>query len=165
MVTVGSSPPGRRYFVVSDDSGLTVLNLTAPGLPPASIRVLRSMASRNPQSFTAVQTSGTFVEDSVRVGRDGVFVADRKVADLGQVVETIARKDVTEITGPVAARGSVAATVLGGWLGFSVGVVPALGGAPEVLAWAVLIGSAAIGASLGFRWSNHETEGVIYRAP
>src|SRR3981081_1127036 len=28
---------------------------------------------------------------------DGVFVADQKVADLGQVVETIARTDVVEI--------------------------------------------------------------------
>ena len=52
---------------------------------------------------------------NVRVGRDGVFVAGGKVADLGQVVQVIARDDVAEIRGPVVARGSVLGGVLGGW--------------------------------------------------
>jgi hypothetical protein len=163
-VTVKGSQPGSRYVVMADDSGLTVLNLTDPTLPAASTRVLRDLASHHPEYFAAMQKGGTFGEDSVRVGRDGVFVADRKVADLGQVVETIARNDVTEISGPVVARGSVLGAVLGGYLGFAVGAVPGLGGAPEILAWALLIGSVAVGGFLGFRWSSHETEGVIYRA-
>lgn len=164
-MTAKGSQPGSRYFVLADESGLTVLNLTDPTLPAASTRVLRDMASHHPEYFAAMQKSGTFGEDNVRVGRDGVFVADRKVADLGQVVETIARNDVTEIRGPVVVRGSVLGAVLGGWLGFAVGAVPGLGGAPEVLAWALLIGSVAVGGFLGFHWSSHETEGVIYRAP
>ena len=35
-------------------------------------------------------------------GADGVFVADRKVADLIQVVEHITRPDVTEVRGPLS---------------------------------------------------------------
>ena len=87
------------------------------------------------------------------------------VADLGQIVETIARSDVTEIRGPVVARGSVLGAVLGGWLGFAVGVVPGLGGASTGAAWSLLIGSMTGGAFLGFHWSSRETEGVIYRVP
>src|SRR4029453_6683930 len=93
-------------------------------------------------------------------GIDGLFVADRKVADLSQVVETITPNDVSEIWGPVVARGSVLGTILGGWLGFAVGVVPGLGGASDEVAWLVLIGSIAAGSYLGFRWSSHETDGI-----
>ena len=165
VVTAKGLQPGSRYFVLADEFALTVLNLTDPTLPAVSTRVLRDMASRHPEYFAAMQQNGTFGEGDVRVGRDGVFVADRKVADLGQIVETIARNDVAEIRGPVVARGSVLGAVLGGWLGFAVGAVPALGGASEALALPLLIGSIAGGGFLGFHWSSHETAGVIYRAP
>ena len=117
--------------MAADQSGLIVLNLTDPTLQGTSTRVLRDMAANHPEYFAAVQRAGTFRQDNVRIGRDGLFVADRKIADLDRVVETIARNDVSEIRGPVVARGSVVGTVLGGWLGFAVGVVPGLGGAPE----------------------------------
>jgi hypothetical protein len=65
----------------------------------------------------------------------------------------------------VVARGSLLGTVLGGWLGFAVGVVPALGGASEAVASLLLAGSVAGGGFLGFHWSSHGTDGVIYRAP
>jgi hypothetical protein len=164
-VTIRGSQPANRYFVLADQSGVIVLNLTGPTLPGAATRVLRDMASQHQEYFAAIQQSGTLRQDNVSVGRDGVFVANRKVADLGQVVETFARNDVLEITGPVVARGSALGAVLGGWLGFSVGAVAGLGGAPAGLAWSVLIGSVAVGGFLGSHWSSHETEGVIYRVP
>lgn len=164
-MTIRGSQPGSRSFVLTDQSGVTVLNLTGPTLPGAATRVLRDMAFHHPEYFAAMQQSETFGEDDVRVGRDGVFVGNRKVTDLGEVVETIARNDVVEIRGPVVARGSVLGAVLGGWLGFSAGAVPALGGAAAVLAWPVLIGAVAAGGFLGSHWSSHETQGVIYRAP
>ena len=164
-LTVKGSQPGSRYVVLTDQSGVTVLDLTSPTLPAPATRVLRDLASRHPEYFAALQQSGGFGENNVRVGRDGVFVAGRKVSDLGQIVQTIARNDVVEIRGPVVARGSVLGTVLGGWLGFAVGVVPGLGGAPDVVAWSALIGSVALGGFLGFHGSSHETDGVIYRAP
>jgi len=165
MVTVKALPPRDRYFVLADEFAVTVLSLADATLPDSSRRTLRDMASHHPEYFAAMQTGGTFGQDNVRVGRDGVFVANRKIAELGQVVETIARTDISEIRGPVIARGSVPGVILGGWLGFGVGVVPALGGATAVVAWPLLIGSVAGGGLLGFRWSSHETEGIIYRAP
>jgi hypothetical protein len=59
--------------------------------------VLRDMAAHHPEYFAAVEKSGAFVQDNVRIGRDGFFVADRKVADLEQVVETITPNDVREV--------------------------------------------------------------------
>jgi hypothetical protein len=164
-VTTRGSQPRRLHFIVADEFDLIVLNLTQPGLPPGSTRVLRDMASEHPEYFVAVQKSGTFAQDNVRIGRDGLFVADRRIADLEQVVESIARKDVSEIRGPVVARGSVLGAVLGGWLGFAVGAVPTLGGTPEGIAWLVLTGSVSVGAFLGHHWSSHETDGIVYRAP
>ena len=165
VIATKGSQPGSRHFVAADQSGLIVLNLTDPTLQGTSTRVLRDMAANHPEYFAAVQRAGTFRQDSVRIGRDGLFVADRRIADLDRVVETIARNDVSEIRGPVVARGSVVGTVLGGWLGFAVGVVPGLGGAPEGVAWLLLISSTAFGGFLGFHWSSHETEGIVYRAP
>ena len=165
VVTTRGSQPRSRHFVMADEFALLVLNLAQPALPPGSRNVLRDMASQHPEYFAAVQKSGTFAQDDVRISRDGLFVADRRVADLGEVVERIVRNDVTEIRGPVIARGSVIGAVLGGWLGFAVGAVPALGGAPEGLAWLLLTGSVSVGAFLGHHWSSHETEGIVYRAP
>lgn len=165
VVTARGSQPVSRLFVLADDVKLIVLNLTDPTLPAASTRVLRDMASRHPDQFASLQVSGALVDGTVRVGRDGVFVADRKVADFGQLVETLARTDVIEILGPVVARGSVPAAVLGGWLGFAVGVVPGLGGASGIVASSFLIGSVVSGAFLGSHWSTHQEEGVVYHAP
>jgi hypothetical protein len=165
MVTTKNGGSGPRYFVSADRARLMVLNLTDPTLPAASIQVLRDMAAQHPENFAALDRTGTLAQGNLRIGRDGLFVADRKVADLTQVVETVTPNDVSEIWGPVVARGSVLGTVLGGWLGFAVGVVPGLGGASDEVAWLVLIGSIAVGGYLGFRWSNHETDGIVYKAP
>jgi hypothetical protein len=154
-----------RYFVSATESALIVLNLANPELPTAFARVLRDMAVHHPEYFRTKDTAGTLVQDKVRFGRDGLFVANRKIADHDQVVETFSRSEVKEIWGAVVARGSLPGTALGGWIGFAIGVVPGLGGSSEGAAWAVSIASAAVGASLGFRWSTHQTEGLIYRTP
>ena len=159
------SQPLSCYFVLTDSSGITVLDLTNPTLPAPASRVLRDMALHHPESFAALSRTGALVQDNVRVERDGVFVAGRRVADLQEVVQTIARSDVAEIRGPVVARGSVVGAVVGGWLALAVGMLPALGGASDAVAGLALIGSVALGGYLGFQGSSHETEGVVYRAP
>ena len=121
------------------------------------------MAVRHPEAFSAGR-AGSLVQDNVRVGGDGVFDGNRKVATFDEIVETIGRHDVIEIDGPVVARGSVAGSALGGWLGFALGAIPALGGADSGAAWPILGGSIAFGAYLGHRWSSHTTDGVIYTA-
>jgi hypothetical protein len=153
-----------RVFVMADDTRVLALNLSSPALSPAAARSLRVMAALHPDILLTVSASGGLVQGDVRVGRDGVFVADRKVAAFDEVVETIARDDVIEIDGPVVARGSVAGTALGGWLGFAVGAVPALGGVDAGAAWPILAGTVVLGAYLGHRWSSHTTDGIIYRA-
>jgi hypothetical protein len=164
VVTVKGSQPGQRYFVRADESDLTVLNLTDPTLPRAAMRVLPDMASNHPEYFTAQK--GAFVDKEVRVGPDGVFVADRKVADLGQIVERIARNDVAEIRGPVRVRGSVHGAILGSLLlGSSFGLAFGTSASSAALGWSLLTGLTVVGGFLGYRVSSHKAEGVIYRAP
>jgi len=164
-VTIRGSQPEARYFVMADDSRLVVLNLSNLQIPAASIRALRTIAAQRPEHFAALQPAETIARENVRIGREGLFVADRKIADRDQVVQAISRDVVTEIRGPVVARGSVFGTVIGGFLGFAVGAVPALGGASESAAGLALVGSVLVGSTLGFRSSSHETDGVVYRAP
>ena len=98
VLTVKGSQSERRFFVQADASELTVLNLTDPALPGAAKLALRDIASRHPDYFATPGRSGSFRTVAVRVESGGVFVGDQKVADLGQIVERIARTDVVEIT-------------------------------------------------------------------
>ena len=116
-VTLKRAQAMSRYFVSSDASSLTVLNLADRALPPVATRALREMASRHPENFAAVRGRASFADGDVRIGRDGVFVGGRKAAELAQVVETLARNDVADIRGRVVARGSVLGAVVGGWVG------------------------------------------------
>jgi hypothetical protein len=164
ILTTRLADGSSRVFVAADDSRVVVLNLGSSGLTPRSTRALRAIAVEHPEAFSP-GAAGSFAQDDVRIGQDGVFVADRKVAEFQDIVETIARDAVVAIDGPVVARGSVAGATLGGWLGFGVGVVPGLGGVGASAAWPIVIASVMLGAYLGHRWSPHTTDGIIYRAP
>jgi hypothetical protein len=165
LVTTKASKPALRYFVTADDSRLIVLNISDPTLPATATRILRDWAAHHPEYLAAVPKTGAVRQDNVRIGQDGLFVGDRKIADRDDVVESIARNDVREIWGPVVARGSVPGAVLGGWIGFAIGVVPGLGGAPSGVAWLSVIGAVVAGGYLGSHWSSHQTEGLVFRAP
>ena len=132
------------------------------------------LASTHPEYFLAAQKGGRFVlEKNVRMGPDGVFVADRKVADLQDVVETGARKDVAEIKTRQKGRGVWGH--LGPLGGYFVGAMA--GGTVARLACqaaagrdrcdtgafltGMLVGGIA-GAANGFRTANRKTEDVIY---
>ena len=164
-VATPSTPERVRVFVSADVTGVTVLNLDVPSLTPAAIAVLRDTATHHPEHFAAIKAGASFEQDRVRLGRDGLFVAGRRIADYAQVVETLPRETIREIRGPVVARGSVAGMILGGWLGFCVGVVPGLGGAKAGVGGASLVGGVGLGGWLGNRWSSHTVEDVVYRAP
>jgi hypothetical protein len=60
---------------------------------------LLAVASDHPERFSYDRTN--FVGTHLRIGPDGVFVADQRVADAGQIVERIARDDVRSIVRPV----------------------------------------------------------------
>ncbi len=164
FVTLQGSQARSRQFVAADESNVIALNLGAAALPPEAARTLRDMAAHNPERLVALRNGGAFQQGRVRIGRDGLFVDERRIAAFDEVIETSARSSVRLIEGPVVVRGSVAGSVIGAWLGFSVGVIPALGGASEGVAWLVLAGSVAAGGYLGHHWSRHTTDGLVYRA-
>jgi hypothetical protein len=164
-IAASNAPLHPRIFVSANASEVIVVNVDVPSLPRAAIQALRDMATRRSEFFAAMPAGNSFEQDRVRLGRDGLFVDDRRIAAYDQIVETLAREAVREIRGPVVARGSVLGTIVGGWLGFSVGAVPGLGGAKPATAWATLAGSVVLGSWLGHRWSSHTVEGVVYRAP
>jgi len=92
-VTIGSAMPVERYFVQLNDTELIVLNLTADNLPK---RQLLNMAVDNP-AWIAGTSKTTYRDNNLRIGPDGLFVKDQKVADLNQVVEHIPRGRVTSL--------------------------------------------------------------------
>ena len=90
-VTVAGGEAAERYFVLLTDTELIVLNLSVANLPK---RQLLNMAADNP-TWVAGTSKTTYRDNSLRVGPDGVFIKDRKIAELAQVVEHIPRDRVT----------------------------------------------------------------------
>ena len=112
----------------------------------------------------------------MRLRLDGVFGDDRKVADLAQVIENIARGDVAEIKTRQKGRGVWGHLgPLGGYFvgALSGGVVAGLAcraaagrdGCDSGAFLAGMLGGGIAGGVYGFRAANRETEDVIYRAP
>ena len=175
IMTVKGLPPATRYFVAADESDVTVLNVVDPTLPRAAKKLLRDVASTHPEHFLAAQKGGQFVlEKNVRVAPDGVFIADRKVADLRQVVEIIARNNVAEISGPVPYSRRHEALVglgVGAAAGAGIGLLlcSGLGGCDvgPILGVAAQFGGLFAGISLlpGGYHARHRPWEVIYRAP
>lgn len=177
IVTVEGAQPGGRYLVRADESDLTVLNVAAPQLPAAAKDVLRDVASNHPEYLSSAQQGGTVVlEKRLRLQRDGVFIDGRKVAELGQIVETIARRDVVEITRRRKGRGAWGHLgPLGGYFvgAMSGGVVAGLGCRAAIgrdrcdtgaFLTGMLVGGIA-GGTYGFHAANRVTEDSVYRAP
>ena len=185
LVTVQGSQSGRRYAVLADESNLKVLNLTDPTLPRAATRVLLNMASYHPEYFSAMATAGAFVDGNVRVGPAGVFVAGRKVADFGQVVEHIARDNIVEIQQFVRTGGSVVRTAvwataglfggamvggaIGGGLSCAFGACgPTKPNIPPGVGVGIFAGAVVgtiWGGSHGYRSGRRTTQELIYHAP
>ena len=186
-VTVQGSR-ARRYVIAAEESQLTTLNLTDPTLPRAATRALLDMVSNHAEYVLSAQKGGTFENHDVRVAGDGVFLAGRKVADLGLIVERIARTDVVEIKRKIGVVqrhyqirgnwhvlvGMVSVGMAGGMIGGAVDCSVAtcdnnartLGGLGGAMVGGVA--GMVIGGILGNRWhraSGHETGDVIYRAP
>ena len=175
-LTIRSAPAARRYLVSADESGIAVLNVADPTLPPAVRRVLLDTASNHSDYFAGAQNGGRFLLDNdVSLVSDGVFVAGQKVADLGLVVEKTARTDVVEVRGesarrhPAAWGALIGAAIGAGVEGVSIGAGCGSDGCYGNLLMALFAGigagaGAGIGAAIGA--SRHKTEdNVIYRAP
>ena len=175
-LTVCGSQSGVRYVVLANEDDLTVLNLASAALPPAVKSVLLDVASKQPQFFEAARAGDRFIlNGNVRLGPDGVFVADRKVADRGQVIERIARGDVCRITRPGRMRGSVVGAIagagggllLGGFLAANLAYKQCGGGCGDEKALMALslVGIPVAGGMLGYGAGGRTTVDVIYRKP
>jgi hypothetical protein len=176
-VTIRGQTAGRRSFIAADGSGLTVLNLGDPQLPSRARRLLVDLAADHPEFLVGAKTGGTFLlDDHVRLTPDGLFMAGRRVVDLG-LVETIARSDVAEITRfatvnrGMAAGGAIAGALGGFIAGFHMAAVlansPCHGSCTtnEWLMGLSLGGLPIAGGWLGYQAFAHKAEAVIYRAP
>jgi hypothetical protein len=171
MLTANGSQPRERYVLSTDESSITILNLADPTLPAGAREVLRHLAERNPAHFTDAQKGGTFLLDkNVRLISEGVFVADRKVADLGSLVDTVARADIVEIAG-VRRRswhvleGTLTGAAAGGVIGWVAGACKPNQFCLQGLVTLVMAGvgagvGALVGAGIGRRKGT-----VIYRVP
>jgi len=86
---------GHQYFISATDDAMTILMPDA--LPRAARKALIEIASTTPRALTAT----TWVEStvgSVRVTPDGIFLKRHRIAVVDDVVTTIARKDVAEVS-------------------------------------------------------------------
>ena len=110
------------------------------------------------------------MEKNVRMGPDGVFVADRKVADLVQVVERYGRSDITEIRTAIVESNPVGCAFAGFYGGGIIGGLPGavIGGAVGRDTGPALLGMMVgwfVGAVYVYGKCRHKPEKAIYYAP
>jgi hypothetical protein len=174
IVVRRSSFGGPRHFVKATDYDLTVLNLTDPAIPSVAKSQLLNLARQYSDDFGALQKRGTLLLNAnVRLSAEGLFVDDRKVAELGQIVEVIPRPEVRRIS-ETGRRGSVAAAVAGAAGGVLLGTQlgPRLAMKPcgascadeHTMMWLSLVGLPAAGAAGGYYFTAKPPR-VIYREP
>lgn len=186
IVTAKRSPPapghavrglqGQGYVVQADESGLTMLNLSDATLSAAEREMLRAAASDHPEYFLAARQGGGYqFRNNVRIGPAGVFVAGRKVAENGQVVQSIARADVVQVAiRRTRTHGSVQEIVQAAAGGFLLTAVAAGNGgtgpsyctdSPNGCPVVIAVGTIA-GGALGYLFGRRETvieHAIVYR--
>jgi len=86
-----------QYFLDASDEAITFLDLTHRDVPRATRSTLIKIAETRPGLFTA--TRWTEVTDGhIRVNQDGVFVKGHRIVALEEIVRTIDRGDVGEVS-------------------------------------------------------------------
>lgn len=175
VVEFRGGPAASRVFVHADASELIVLDLADSRLPRAAQRVLQEMAANHPDYLVEVFSGLRFDRADVHVGPDGVFLAERKVAALSDVLERVPRKDVVVIKTPPRRRGSLIGAAIGAAGGFVLGYASAVRLAykqcngscsdEQALMALSLVGLPIAGGWLGYQANSRTTEDVIYRAP
>jgi hypothetical protein len=86
---------GQQYFISATDDTMTIL--TPDRLPRPARKALIDIASTTPRVLTATTWFESTV-GSVRVTPDGIFVKTRRIAAVDEVVVTIARANVAEVS-------------------------------------------------------------------
>jgi hypothetical protein len=98
-ISVGIAGPDEveQYFLDATDESITLLNLTNRDLPRDAHRTVIRLAAIRPALFTATRRTEA-TDGHVRVNQDGVFVKGRRIVALEDIVKTIDRGDVGEIS-------------------------------------------------------------------
>ena len=86
---------GHQYFISATDDTMTIL--MPDGLPRQVRKALIEIASTSPRVLTATTWLEATV-GSVRVTPDGIFLNRHRIAAVDDVVATIARKNVAEVS-------------------------------------------------------------------
>lgn len=164
-IAVRGSDLIRRSVVQAEATHITVLNLTDLALPQKLARVLMNAASTHPETFTR---RGALIDGDVSVGPLGIFLRGQKVAEVRDVVETIARDDIAEITIWRKGRGLLGHLgLLGGYFvgGLAGGYVGAVLCRCDSGFMAGMLPAGIVGGIAGYRASVRESGEVIYRTP
>ena len=93
-LTIAGKPARSYYLLTVDEMKLRALNISVPGLPAETVKVLRQAASEHPAQFVLAPGTAFSLDEQIMLRPSGLFVAARKVADYDQVVEEVTRADV-----------------------------------------------------------------------
>ncbi len=107
------------------------------------------------------------MQKNVRLGPAGVFVADRKIADLAEIIEHYTRRDIAEIVIAERDNNPVGCALVGYYGGGIIGGLPGavIGGAIGRDTGPALVGMMAgwsIGAVHVYQRCRHKPEKLIY---
>jgi hypothetical protein len=120
-VTLKRGPVLLRTFVAADQSDALTLNLG--GRLSRRVRTsLNGLASERPNDLIGVSHGQTVTDGHLRLGPDGVFLDDRKIAAMESVLEHVPRDQVAEIgrVHRATLRGLGWGALIGGGLGLAV---------------------------------------------
>jgi hypothetical protein len=89
---------GDRVFVAVDESALYLLNLLNPQLPRNVKSSLKEWVKEHPDTLPALKRGATVtgLAHNVRIGSEGLFVGDQKIAELSAVFQTLPRTELSQ---------------------------------------------------------------------
>ena len=122
FVAVGSWS-AKCTVLASDDQSLTVMRLNDT-LPFVVTDLLRELVSSDPQLLVTLTTTGSKLDAArkVKIAPEGIFVGDKKIAAMSDVIVRIDRAGVQEVRKRPPGR-SVGRTIGGAFIGLAVGSV------------------------------------------
>jgi hypothetical protein len=161
-----------RTFVAPNDTTLTLLNLSRPGLSETSKRQLLELTRASPLALVEAADGSPKRFEAFRFGPDGIFLHDVKLAEPGELIERLPIADVVTITESTRRGSAVAAalgTLAGIWLGSAMALTlaytrcqPNCAGV-ELGMWSSIIGVPLAVGYGAWHASSHLTEEVVYR--
>jgi len=95
VTAIGLGGQDHQYFVSASERTLTLL--VVGGVPRSAKRLLIALAGSHPELFTAPDKWMEFRDGKARANPDGLFIGNRKIADLSDVAKTIDAGDVAEV--------------------------------------------------------------------